>query len=576
MKTKQDFLDSLRRMDHKSYGAYKALKGDYDFRDFILKIDHVQGDPFASPSRVRLCVNNKQNFPAELFAEKWEKTALEDYILRRVHFCIRNLMQGGNGRENRQDRYQRGGEERREQGYRRSGSGKSGMISACRVGQEVMERIAVQISEREVEVRIEVGFPAYGRSIAAEELEKLVTAALPQIVKGALYYRNLKAEELQKVKELADDQEFIREELKRLELCAFVADGSVLPRESGVSERPMKNAQTFVSPESVAVTLQLPNKGSVRGMGIKRGVTLIVGGGYHGKSTLLKAVEAGVYNHISGDGREYVITDASAVKLRAEEGRCVHEVDISMFINHLPNKADTKKFTTENASGSTSQAANTVEGLAGGTKVFLIDEDTSATNFMVRDETMAKLVSDDKEPITPFLKCVRSLWEEHGVSSILVVGSSGAYLSVADAVLQMDNYVLKDVTVKAKELAAPMESLSVEWAEFVKKPIRRKQIEKAKVHGWDTISLDRCDLDLRYLEQLVDEGQTAAMAYFMQYILSHLADGRKTAVELVEEFYREVERKGMLPFVPANYGAGSPVMPRKQEMVECMQRYREI
>lgn len=578
MKTRQDFLESLRRMDHKSYGAYKALKGEYDFREFIFKVDHVQGDPFASPSRVRLCVDNRKNFPKELFLEPWEKIALEDFLLRQVHRCIREISQGrGRDGGERRNGFAGAGREDREGGsYHRSGSGKSGMISACRVGQEVMERIAVQISERELEVRLELGFPAYGRSIAAGELEKIVTQVLPQIVKGALLYKNQKQEVLQAVKELSDDQEFIRKELPRLGLCAFVADGSVLPRESGVSERPMKGAQVFVSPDSVAVTLKLPHKGELRGMGIRQGVTLIVGGGYHGKSTLLKAVESGVYNHIAGDGREYVITDGSAVKLRAEEGRCVHEVDISMFINHLPNRADTKRFVTENASGSTSQAANTVEGLASGTGVFLIDEDTSATNFMVRDETMAKLVSDEKEPITPFLKCVRSLWEDHGVSSILVVGSSGAYLSVADTVLQMDNYVLKDVTKKAKELAQPLESLTVQISDFVKKPVKRMRIEKAKVHGWDTISLDRCDLDLRYLEQLVDEGQTAALAYFMQYILSNLADGKKTAVELVDMLYREMEKKGMLPFVPANYGAGSPVMPRRQEMLACMQRYRGI
>lgn len=552
MKTKQDFLDNLRKMDHKSYGIYKSLKGEYDFREFIFKIDHVQGDPFASPSRIRLCVNNHNNFPSELFAEKWEKTALEDFILRRVHQCIRDLQP------------------------HRAGSGKSGMISACRVGQKVMERIAVQISEKELEVRLEMGFPAYGRSIAAGELEKMVTTALPQIVKNALIYKNQKKEVLKAVKELANDQEFIRQELIRLGLCAFVADGSILPRESGVSERPMKSAQVFESPESMAVTLKLPYKGMLRGMGIKQGVTLIVGGGYHGKSTLLKAVEAGVYNHIAGDGREYVITNHTAVKLRAEEGRCVHLVDISMFINHLPNRADTKNFITENASGSTSQAANTVEGLAGNTSVFLIDEDTSATNFMVRDETMAKLVSDEKEPITPFLKCVRSLWEDHQVSSILVVGSSSAYLSVADTVLQMDQYILKDVTRQAKELAQPMESLKVSRTEFIKKPIKAMRIEKVKVHGWDTISLDRTELDLRYLEQLVDEGQTAAMAYFMQYMLSKLADGKKTAVQLVNLLYQEIEKKGMLPLIPPNYGAGSPVLPRKQEMLACMQRFREI
>lgn len=566
MITRIQFLETLRKLDHKSYGAYKSLKGEYDFKDFILKIDHVQGDPFAAPSRIRLCVRNTGNFPKELFAEPWEKTALEDAVLRQVHRCIRSL-QGGN-----RSRGNHGGQD----GYRRAGSGKSGMIGACRVGQEVMERIAVQISEKELEVRLEVGFPAYGRSIAAAELEKIVTKALPQIVSGSMVYKNLDAKTLQKVKELADDQQFIREELVRLNLCAFIADGSILPRESGVSQRPMKDAVGFVSPENVAVELSLPYRGTVRGMGIRRGVTLIVGGGYHGKSTLLKAVEAGVYNHIAGDGREYAITDHTAVKLRAEEGRCVHDVDISMFINHLPNRADTKKFVTENASGSTSQAANTAEGLAAGTGVFLIDEDTSATNFMVRDDTMAKLVSDEKEPITPFIKCVRSLWEDHGISSVLVVGSSGAYLSVADTVLQMDQYVLKDVTKEAHALAADFTGISVTAGQFIKRSVRPKTIEKVKVHGWDTIAADRCDIDLRYLEQLIDEGQTAALAYLMQYALRQIADGKKTVIQIADELYRGIKEKGLLSFVPAGYHAGSPVLPRKQEFIACMQRYREI
>ena len=101
-------------------------------------------------------------------------------------------------------------------------------------------------------------------------------------------------------------------------------------------------------------------------MGIRKGITLIVGGGYHGKSTLLKALEAGVYNHIAGDGREFVITDDTAFKLRAEDGRSITGVDISPFIKNLPNKKDTVHFSTEDASGSTSQAANLMEALESG------------------------------------------------------------------------------------------------------------------------------------------------------------------------------------------------------------------
>ena len=251
---------------------------------------------------------------------------------------------------------------------------------------------------------------------------------------------------------LAEDQAYIREELKKRSLVAFVNDGAILPRESGISSKPMKGSVTFSSPESLRVTMALPHKGKITGMGIPKGITLIVGGGYHGKSTLLNALELGVYNHIQGDGREYVITDSTAQKLRSEDGRFVKDVDISLFINDLPNKKDTTCFSTEDASGSTSQAAGIVEGIEAGSKVFLLDEDTSATNFMVRDTFMQHVISREKEPITPFLERARDLYEKEEISTILVAGSSGAFFHIADTVIQMDNYMPVDITAKVREL----------------------------------------------------------------------------------------------------------------------------
>ena len=324
------------------------------------------------------------------------------------------------------------------------------------------------------------------------------------------------------------------------------------------------------------MTLQLPHRGPTRGMGIRQGITVIVGGGYHGKSTLLKAVERGVYNHISGDGREYVITDETAFKLRAEEGRCIHQVDISLFISNLPSRADTEAFVTENASGSTSQAANTVEALACGSRVLLIDEDTSATNFMVRDDRMARLVEDRKEPITPFIRFIRSLYTDLGVSTILVAGSSGAYLSVADTVLQMDCYEAREVTKKAKELAEKVTEGKAERKRWVKKPISSRRIEKARVHGWDTVSFDKTEVDLRYLEQIVDETQTAALAYLIPWLLEKGADGKRTAVELALLAEEKIRKDGLLSMVPRNYGAGAPAAVRALEILACLQRYRMI
>lgn len=550
MRTQQELRTQLRQIDHKGYKAYKVLEGEYDFRTYRLCIDHVQGDPFATPSRVRIVYYNRGCVPQEYLEKKYRRIAVEDALLRRLHKNLRACMDGG-----------------------RKGSGKSGLVTACRAGQEILERTAMRVGAQEIEARIEVGFPAFGRTIAAGALEEILFELLPTVAERT--FRPL-AQELREAVELADDQQFIREELKRLGLVAFVADGSILPRESGVSQRPMKKAVAFKSPDSLAVTMELPHRGAVRGMGIRCGITVIAGGGFHGKSTLLKALERGVYDHIAGDGREFVITQESAYKLRAEEGRCVHKTDISMFISNLPTKADTTSFSTENASGSTSQSANTVEALECKSSVLLIDEDTSATNFMIRDERMAQLVSDEKEPITPFIRKVRSIYEELGVSTVLVAGSSGDFLTVADTVLQMDCYVTRDVTARAKELCIPLLQEKVQKNTWIKNCVAKKRIEKVRVHGWDSLSLDRTEIDLRYMEQIVDESQTAALAYIMQYVLERMADGKKSAAVLADEVSRKLEKEGILSVTPKNYGAGPAAMVRRQEILACLCRYREL
>ena len=385
MKTAEDLRSLLHRIDHKSYPAYKDTAGSYQFRGYILSIDHVQGDPFASPSDVSIHVPAKMaGFPEKYYDRPYRRIALQDLLTRTFA---------------------------REAGkfsFQAKGSGKSGLISVSRCGQEILERSACRIlPEGGVVFRFHVGFPANGRTINARELEKILFDYLPQCAQHALFYKSYNEKRVLDVIRLADDQDYIRQQLKERNLAAFVADGAILPRESGVSAKPMKGAIPFASPDSLAVTLDLPNAGPLRGMGIPRGITMIAGGGYHGKSTLLKALELGVYNHIAGDGREYVITDDTAVKLRAEDGRSITAVDISMFIRNLPNGRDTACFSTEDASGSTSQAANVVEAMEMGSKVFLIDEDTSATNFMIRDELMQRVINRDSEPIIPFIDRVR-------------------------------------------------------------------------------------------------------------------------------------------------------------------------
>ncbi len=236
-------------------------------------------------------------------------------------------------------------------------------------------------------------------------------------------------------------------------LVAFIANGAILPRESGVSEKPLtQGALPFLAPPSLEIEVELPNQGKIKGLGIKKGITLITGGGFHGKSTLLKALERGIYNHIPGDGREGVVTLESAVKIRAEDGRFIASTDISPFISNLPFNLDTQKFSTPNASGSTSQAANIIEALESKSKLLLLDEDTCATNFMIRDKRMQTLIHKEDEPITPFIDRVKELYTSFGVSTILVLGGCGDYLEVADTVIMMKNYKPLDVTLPAKKI----------------------------------------------------------------------------------------------------------------------------
>lgn len=332
--------------------------------------------------------------------------------------------------------------------------------------------------------------------------------------------------------------------------------------------------------------MELPYKGKIRGMGIRKGVTLIVGGGYHGKSTLLKALETGVYPHIAGDGREYVVTDQAAVKIRAEDGRSIKHTDISMFINDLPNGKDTVAFHTEDASGSTSQAANVVEGIEAGAKVFLIDEDTSATNFMVRDELMQRVIHRDMEPITPFIERVRALYEEFGISTVIVAGSSGAYFQVADSIVQMDKYVPKEITEAAKTAAKDYPQLTLP-KEGPKKPSFDRKIRsypglkskgriKIKTMGRDGVTLNHETIDLRYVEQLVDSEQLVTLGNVVKHLEENVFDGKKTLSQTIEELYKRMDSQGLGAVCDGSYLSGNLAMPRKQEIYACLNRYRKL
>lgn len=557
--------ENLRSIDRKGYPAYKGLKGSYQFAGYQLTIEHVQGDPFATPSRVSVLIPGKKaGFPQEFYDTRHRRIAMEDHLLRLFHKEIEKF------------------------NFKANGSGKSGLIAVCSCGQEVLERSACHVAEKagDIAIHFSVGFPANGRTINARELEKILFQFLPKCVDQTCYYRNIAKDKIREAVELADDQAYIREKMKEEGLVAFVANGAILPRESGVSQRPMKQAIPFCSPESMAVTMNLPHKGNVKGMGIPKGVTLIVGGGYHGKSTLLQALQWAVYPHIAGDGREYVVTDETAFKIRSEDGRSICKTDISLFIRNLPNAKDTTSFSTLDASGSTSQAANVVEAMEAGANVLLLDEDTSAANFMIRDELMEQVVLEGKEPIVPFIRRVRGMYTEFGLSTILVAGSCGAFFHVADTIIQMDGYEPYEITEQAKEAAkrfplnfkceAKMDWEAKERTVMVpKKNDRDQRGTKIKTMGRDGFLINKQNVDLRYLEQIVDGVQMTGIAKILDFLMVQHAGELVKVSDIADEVLASVEKKGLEGTIGGSVMLDM-ALPRKCEICGCINRYLKV
>jgi len=577
MRTLEDLRRILARIDGRGYKAYEEIEGAYEGPGWVLYVDHVQGDPFAPPSKVRVRVDGRRaGFPADVYRTSVRRVALEDFLARRVRQSIDAVSRG------------------------RRGSGKSGVIWVDAGGQEVLERTAVRVRPEWIECRLQVGLPAAGRTVLGRQAEEMLCREVPEIVRRSLFWTEVLEGECRRFIECVENQEAIRAQLRERGLVAFVADGSILPRRSGVSELPLERAIPFRSPESLRVTMAVPNPvlwngrvhDTLTGMGIPEGVTLIVGGGYHGKSTLLRALERSVYPHIPGDGREYVVTREDAVTIRAEDGRRIERVDLTPFIGQLPYGQRTDDFSTENASGSTSQAANILEALEAGSRLLLIDEDTSATNFMVRDARMQALVAKELEPITPFVDRVRELYERLGVSTILVMGGSGDYLDVADTVILMREYVPEDVTAEARRIARayptqrrpeaprPIERVveRVPCAESLD-PSRGRREVKIDAKAVDLILFGETAIDLRAVEQIVDLSQTRAIGYALHCAAERFMDGRRTVREILDELERLFAREGIDVLDPFRRGEEHPgnfARPRRYEIAAALNRLRTV
>jgi predicted ABC-class ATPase len=560
-----DLRSDCERLDGRPYPAYRDLGGTtYRVGNYALTIEHVQGDPFASPSRLRvdapLVVTR---LPPDTRADVDARRASADHLHRALERGLRTHR-------------------------RTAGSGKSGVVDIEPPGPEVLERTAVEVApDGTVVVRLRIGLPAAGRRILGRTAAQLLVDDVPALLDRSLAALDQGA--LRRHVEIVRDQVALRSELASRGLVAFLAEGSILPRRSGVDQRPLPDAVPLADlPDGLAVTLDAPHAGPLRGLGIPAGVTLIVGGGYHGKSTLLDTVARAVYDHPPGDGRERCVTRAGAVVVRAEDGRAVRGVDLRPFIDRLPLGRSSERFDTDDASGSTSQAAAMVEALEAGADVLLVDEDTAATNFMVRDARMRRLITAAAEPITPYLDRVRQLHDERGVSTVLVVGGAGDWLDVADTVIQMQDYRVHDAGARAAEVvrALPLGDAAPRspgpWPEPLPRvpdpssldPSRGRRRERVRAVRDRLIAYGEEEIDVSLLAQIVEPGQCRMIGDALVVLARGLADGRRSLVELLDALDARIAAEGFAAVTAPTFGDRSRA--RRHEIAAALNRLRTL
>lgn len=559
--TLNELTSHLHAIDGRSYAAYKAIVGRYRSPlGWVLYIDRIQPDPYAPPTAIRVVLPlaltgaaarltgtnetlTEANEPLtgtneHLTASPTRAVALRDYLAR----TLRELLKGQ-------------------------------AISIAPAGQEILERSSVNLHETwqddfstpafnapgpYLELRLRWSLPAFGREIAGRQAARNLNLDLARAVAGLDLRESELGAEAWKHCQVAEDHAALQEILVEHGWVAFLADGANLARRSGVSQLPLEGGVPLTAPETLAQTVQLPHAGVVRGTAIPAGVTVIAGGGYHGKSTLLNAIARGIYPHIPGDGRELVATVPEAMAVRAADGRAVTGVDLRPFISHLPGRdADPAQFTTANASGSTSQAASIMESLElwgqPAQAALLLDEDTCATNLLIRDQRMRALVSSEREPITPLVDRIRALHRERGISTLIVMGGSGDYLDVADQVLIMDSYRLVDATAQARQVCDSQPRVDTSLPDFPlpaqrlpqRPEAKRRGPSRTRALGTQRLVLDRHEVDVADVSGLVDEGQALAVAWALRALLERHFDGRTSLPQALAQVAKRLDDVGL-------------------------------
>jgi predicted ABC-class ATPase len=553
--------DKLLTLDGKPYAAYKGLEGAYRFERFVLFIDEVPVDPIGTPVPVRVRMDQAEaQVPRELWSTPARQAALEDFIGRRWHDAARRVGRARGGR---------------------------GGIFIDPGGQAILPRTNCALTEDSVEIRAHVVLPAEGRKASGRLSQPLWFEDLGQIADAALVFAPHASEAVRQV-HVAEDYAVLRGLLAERGLVAFIADGAVLPRDPDGDRPALAHLVTFQAPPELSVTLEVPHRGSLSGLGIPRGVTVILGPAFSGRSTLLRAIASAVYPHVQGDGREYCTTVPDAVWILADGSRRIEGVNLTPFISVLPGGEDPARYHSPAAPPLIAQVASIAEALEAGTSLLLFDEDSTAPRLLARDPLWRYLRPEGKESVTPLADLVRPLYAESGVSTIIAGGTGSSLPAVADTVISMEAFRPSVVTAVARELSAQWPGVRVAEVRGFGGTHHRVPLGdsvaflkgrrlKPEAVGTVSLSLGRDTVDLRALPQLADPAQIRALgaALILAAERGYL-DGTRAIREILSLVEADMAAGGLDVLSPRDYPVGDYAQPRRQEIAAVLSRLRTL
>ncbi len=567
MKDKKEFYNLLTELDGQPFAEYQQMVGDYDFARYVIKCGKIdfEADELISPVFTVRVPQTISEIPDYQFDSPVRRTAMEDLLLRRLAANVEHIAN-----------------------FDHNGIARRSML-VPHPTQAILPRNALLLTKEYIEVRIRIVLPVQtiamdGDAVVAidgEMAQQIFFENLPEVISNSLLYCNIETADADAFVNNMEDADQLRQHLGASGQISFVAEGALLTRIKSEDTPDYERLIPLEVDDSLIDEVEVPHAGTVRGLGIPHGLTLILGESNGGRVDLTEAIAQGIYNHVPGDGRESVVTVADAVAIHSEAGRSIQQVDISAFATELLDGGNPASYSCKSAGSFSSQAASTVEALEAGARVLLYDEHSSSSTFLSSDTRVSPLLG--KSIRNSLASRARQMVDELGIS-IVVAGSSlvAEFIPIADKILRVENYRVSDITEEAKELdiVPSVADSSVNLSSMLSRSrwVMPSSIdpsigrEDIVIHAdeEDFLQFGRSIVDLGALKQICDADQARAIGFVLYYSKLRYMDEGYPLREILDLVDRDLSNEGLNAL--SRDARGDLARPRRYEVAATLNR----